>query len=104
MAKLSSFAEKLSQEAKDKYIDEISTIDRVDLFSGVAISCVCSATPSADAFDLVSYLVLKTSFMMTTQFKAHKGLEAYNQFVCEWVKEVNTRKLSGKYLTCGRVS
>ena len=58
MAKLSSYAKKLSQEAKDRYIHEISTIDRVVPFSGVAISCACSATLSAIAFDLVSYLVL----------------------------------------------
>ena len=104
MAKLSPYAEKLSQEAKGRYLDKISTIGGVDPFSGVAIGDVCSAAPSVDACDLVSYLVLKTSFMTTTQFKARKGLEAYNQFACGWVKEVNTRKLSGKYLTCGRVS
>ena len=41
-----------------------------------------------EACDLVSYLVLKTSFITSAQFKACKGLEAYNQFVSGWIKEV----------------
>ena len=49
-------------------------------------------------------MVLQTSFVTTKQFKARKGLEAYNQFVCGWVKEIKTRKVGGKYLTTGRVS
>ena len=103
MAKLSPYAEKLSQEAKDRYLDKISTLGRVDPFFGVAIGDICHTTPSVDACDLVSYLVLKTSFMTAKQFQARKGLEAYNQFVCGWVKDVKTRKVSGKYLTCGCV-
>ena len=41
-----------------------------------------------DASDLVSYLVLQTGFITPEQFKACKGLQAYNQFVCGWVKDV----------------
>ena len=104
MAKLSPYAEKLSREAKDRYLDKISTLGGVDPFSGVAIGDVCRTMLSVDACDLVPYLVLKTSFMTATQFQARKGLEAYNQFVCGWVKDVKTRKVSGKYLTCGRIS
>ena len=33
-----------------------------------------------------------------------KGLEAYNQFLCGWVKDVPTRKVCGKYLITARVS
>ena len=58
-----------------------------------------------EACDLVSYLVLQTSFITSAQFKARKGLEAYNQFVSGWIKEVNTRKICGsRHLTIGRVS
>jgi len=31
------------------------------------------------------------------QFKARKGLEAYNQFVSGWIKEVNVRKIAENY-------
>ena len=60
--------------------------------------------PPVEATDLVSYLVLQTSFVTAQQFKAHKYLESYNQFVCGWVKEVRTWKVSGYYVTTGRVS
>ena len=60
--------------------------------------------PPVDACDLVSYLVLQTIFVTAKQFKALKGLEAYNQFVCGWVKEIKTLKVAGKYLTTSRVS
>ena len=60
--------------------------------------------PHVEDCDIVSYLVLQTSFISMAQFKARKGLEAYNQFMCGWIKDVSTRKRAGKFLTCGRVS
>ena len=42
--------------------------------------------------------------MTSEQFKARKGLEAYNQFVPGWIKDVSTTEIAGKYLTTGRVS
>ena len=59
--------------------------------------------PPVDSCDLLSYLVLRTSFITTEQFRAWKGLEAYNQFVCGWVKEVVVRKVDTKFVTTGRV-
>ena len=40
------------------------------------------------------------------QFKARKGLEAYNQFVSGWVKELKSFRLvpDGKHISVGRVS
>ena len=45
--------------------------------------------PPVEACDLVAYLVLQTSFFTSKQSKARKSLEAYNQFVSGWIKEVN---------------
>ena len=102
---LSSYAESLNQEAKSRYIEKIAFIDGVDPFRKViTVGEPYSGVPPVKACDLVSYLVLQTSFITSSQFKARKGLEAYNQFVCGWIKDVHTRKISGKYLTCGRVS
>ena len=61
-------------------------------------------TPPVDACDLLSYLVVQTSFCTAKQFKARKGLEAYNQFVCGWIKEVSIRKIAEKYVVLSRVS
>ena len=106
MQRLSSYAENLPPEAKNRYLAKISIIDGTDPLSAGEFGEEADVTPPVDACDLVSYLVLQTSFVTDKQFKARKGLEAYknNQFVCGWVKEVKTRKVAGKYLTTGRVS
>jgi len=57
--------------------------------------------PPVEDCDLVSYLVLRTSFLTMSQFKA---LNAYNQFVSRWIKEVNTWKIAEKYLSRPQVS
>ena len=80
-----------------------SLISNVDPFLGVFIVAGAkSDLPPVDLTDLLSYLVLKTSFVTISQFKGRKSLEAYNQFVCGWVKDVE--KIADKYLTTGRVS
>ena len=102
---LSSYAAGLSRDAKTRYIEKISLLNGADPFLGTIPGAeITSDLPPVDAIDLLSYLVLKTSFISMSQFKARKSLEAYNQFVCGWVKNVVTRKIAGRYLTCGRVS
>ena len=52
--------------------------------------------PPIEASDLVSFLVLETSFATAKQFKAYKWMEAYNQFVSGWVKEVSAWNINHK--------
>ena len=100
---LSLYFEGLSEEAKTRYKEKISLINGNDPFGKVIGGEAFSGIVPVDACDLVSYLVLQTSFMTSEQFKARKGLEAYNQFVSGWIKDVSTTKISEKYLTTGRV-
>lgn len=95
MAKLSPYAEKLCDAAKKRYLEKLELTDSVDpfLLSNPAslkslTNVIPQSLPPVEASDLVSYLVLQTSFLTPKQFKAHKSLEAYNQFVCGWVKDV----------------
>ena len=104
MQNLSTYADNLKPEAKDRYLRKISTIGGADPFLNPIPGEIADCVPSVEVCDLVSYLVLKTSFVTSAQFKARKGLEAYNHFVSGWIKVVNTRKICGKYLTAGRVS
>ena len=102
---LSSYADSLPLEAKDRYLNKISIIGGVDPFNHSALRGeITDDVPPVEACDLVAYLVLQTSFVTAKQFKARKGLDAYNQFISGWVKDVCTRKVAGKYLTTGRVS
>ena len=84
MSKLSNYAEALPAEAKRRYIDKLRCIGGVDPLCiqkfGVDIAQPCPL-PLIDAADIVSYLVLQTSYITAKQFKAHKSLEEYNQFV-----------------------
>ena len=96
MQNLLSYADDLKPEAKDRYLPKISIIDSVDPFVKLVVGENADCAPPVEACNLVSYLVLKTSFITSAQFKARKGLEAYNQFVSGWIKEVNTRKICGK--------
>ena len=92
MSKLSSYVEGLEKEAKARYLEKISLINYSDRFTKPCKGEPFDGVPRVEDCDLVSYVVLQTSFITMAQFKARKGLEAYNQFVC------------GKLLTCGRVS
>jgi hypothetical protein len=106
----SSYACKLLPEAKARYFDKLKIIADFDPFvllekrhderlSRTDLPCV-------DASDLVSYLVLQTSYLTAKQFKARKSLEAYNQFVSGWVKEVIAWEVKGtkNVVVTGRVS
>ena len=104
-SKLSTYTEGLDKEARDRYVEKISLINGIDpLVKPSQCGETFDGVPPVEDCDLVSYLVLQTSFISMAQFKARKGLEAYNQFVCGWIKEVNTRKINDKLLTCGKVS
>jgi len=99
---LSTYAEGLPQEAKEQYMKKISAIDNVGPFlNGSKIGEATEEVPPVDACDLVSYLVLQTSFVTSSQFKARRGLEAYNQFVSGWIKDVCIKKVGEKYLVTG---
>ena len=103
MERLSPYAEKLTGSEKQRYKAKISLINGLDPFLG-PLGESTDAIPPIEASDLVSYLVLQTSFVTAKEFKAYKALESYNQFVCGWVKEVRTWMKGEKYLITGSVS
>ena len=93
----------LPSEAGERYTEKIRLINGLDPFSS-SLGKAVDAFPPVDASDLVSYLVLQTSFMTSQQFKARKSLEAYNFFVSGWIKEVKSFIVSEKFVVVGRVS
>ncbi len=100
---LSTYAKSLPVEAKKRYMEKLTAISGVDPFTLQALEAA-ESLPQVDATDLVSYLVLQTNFVSLKQFKSHKSLEAYNQFVSGWVKEVSSWTLKRKCVVTGRVS
>ena len=106
MSSLSSYARELPDQAKRRYQQKIQLIGSLDPFLLSTASGLASRAdlPPVEASDIVAYLVLQTSFVTTKQFKAHKSLESYNQFVNGWVKDVQAWSAEGKVIVTGRVS
>ena len=104
MQRLSDYAESLTNDSKARYKEKLNVIGGIDPFQPGNIGELDDRLPDADASDLVSYLILQTSFLTAKQFNARKGLEAYNQFVSGWVKDVCNRRICGKNLISARVS
>ena len=97
-SQLSCYAEALEKQVKAQYKDKISLINGVYTFRKVTEGEPLDGFPwPVEDCDLVSYLVLQTSFITLAQLKARKGLEAYNQFVCCWIKEVSTSREISDY-------
>jgi len=48
--------------------------------------------------DLLSYLVLETSFYTNKQLKAFKSVEAFNQMVSGFTTSVVGKVIAGKYV------
>lgn len=103
-AKLSKYVEKLPAEARSRYLAKLELIGGVDPLQLDRPSLESSTFPPIDASDIVSYLVLQTSFITAKQFKAHKSLEAYNQFANGWVKDVFAKDVGDKSVVLGRVT
>ena len=99
---MSQHADSLATDAKRRYIQKISLLDGYDPLLGVPARAT-GVAPPVNASDLVSYLILETSFITAKQFKARKGLEAYNQFVCGWVKLVKSFVCGSKHVNISRV-
>ena len=104
--RLSTYAESLPPESKQRYLQKITVIGSADpfLLQGTSLQQAQAPLPAVDASDLVSYLVLQTSYITAKQFKAHKSLEAYNQFANGWVKQVESWTVDHKVVVTGRVS
>ena len=99
---LSEYSKKLDSRVKRRYIEKISVI-------GIDPATLCHAKldpeclPPIEASDLLSYLVLDTSYYTAQQFKAFKSLEAYNQMVSGFITCVQGKVIAGKYVVLAKV-
>lgn len=98
----SEYSKKLESRVKRRYIEKISLfgIDPATLWNAkLDPECL----PPIEATDLLSYLVLDTSFYTAKQFKAFKSLEAYNQMVSGFIASVQGKVIAGKYVIIAKV-
>ena len=77
---LSDYAKGLETHVKRRYLQKISLV-RVDPTSIPSDQFDPECLLSIEATDLVSYLVLETSYYTKLQFKRYKSLEAYKELL-----------------------
>ena len=77
---ISEYAAKLDGNIKSRYLEKIAVIG-IDPLWIPKQKFDPECLPPVKASDLLSYLVLDTSFYTNAQFKAFRSLQAYNQMV-----------------------
>ena len=78
------YAKKLKNYVRERYLKIISLVG-VDPAAIPSEQVSSECLPTIEVSDLLSYLVLETSYYSNKQFKDFKSLEAYNQMVSGFV-------------------
>jgi len=84
---LSEYCVKLEDSVKRRYLEKIAEVG-VDPVTIPNQQFDTECLPPIEAMDLLSYLVLETSFYTKEQFKAYKSLEAYNFLVSGFLTSI----------------
>ena len=85
-----------------RYLKKISVVG-VDPATIPSEQFSSECLPPIEVSDLLSYLVLETSYYTNKQFKAFKSLEAYNQMVSGFVASVQGKEIAGKIVVVAKV-
>ena len=91
---LSDYAKALESHVLKRYHEIISAAG-IDPFLVPEKYFNPECLPPVESIDLVSFLVLETSYYTQNQFKAFKTLQAYNQMVSGFIKSVEGHLISG---------
>ena len=84
---LSEYCVKLEDSVKRRYLEKIAEVG-VDPVTIPDQQFDTECLPPIEAMDLLSYLVLETSFYTKEQFKAYKSLETYNFLVSGFLTSI----------------
>ena len=85
------YLDTLTDKAKSRYLEKLALIgdkDPYDEAEMMAWTGEIDSFPGVTYPDIVNYLVNGRSSYTLDDLKAYKSLEAYNQFVCGWVRDV----------------
>ena len=99
---ISDYAKKLDPNVKRRYFDKINCIG-IDPVLIPEKSFDPDCLPPVESADILSYLVLETSFYTKDQFKNFRSLEAFNQLVSGFVTGVQGHVISDKFVVAAKV-
>ena len=101
-----SYKEGLGLQERARYLEKLSLIcgkDPYELAPSSWINDDPNILPSIKYPDIVNYLIFSPSPYTSEDLKAYKGLEAYNQMVCGWVKEIQYQLLNDRCIVKAKV-
>lgn len=86
-----TYQDTLDVISKARYLEKLKLIDNKDPYTipKREWSTDENGFPNIQYPDIVNYLIYTTSAYTLKDMKPYKSLEAYNQMVCEWVKDVS---------------
>jgi hypothetical protein len=105
MEKAVKYRDSLDQLEKERYLAKLKLIDNEDPYEMAPSdwSTDVNLLPKVTYPDIVNYLVFSPSPYTAQDLKSYKGLDAYNQFVCGWVRDKTTRKMNDKCVVKAKV-
>ena len=101
-----SYLDTLDASSRTRYLKKIDVIGGQDPYKlgSDKVSADAKTLPAISYPDIVNYLVYSPSPYTLEDLKCYKGLEAYNQFVSGWVRDVRSTVINGFHVVLGRVS
>ena len=99
---LSSYAEGLESHVREQYLKKISLVG-IDPAAIPKEQFHSECLPPIEVSDLLSYLVLETSYYTNKQFKAFKSLKAYKQAVSGFIISVQGAEICNKIVVVAKV-
>lgn len=92
----SNYFNTLPKEIQERYLDKLKLTNTVDPYLLKFSQCSTNMQdfPKTSFFDIINYLVFKKSAFTEKEFRAYKSLDAYNFFLCKWVKKLAVKPIS----------
>ncbi|XP_038045001.1 uncharacterized protein LOC119725695 isoform X2 [Patiria miniata] len=105
MAARSTYYQALDGPAKVRYNKILQCIDDIDPYTISLRSWKEDphSLPQISYPDIVNFLVYTPSPYTLEDLKCYKGLDAYNQFVSGWVRNVVSTVINGKHVVTAKV-
>lgn len=96
----------LEEKARQRYLEKINLIGGIDPYNLTKsqMNTEAKCLPAISYIDIMNYLVNANSAYSMEDLKAYMSLEAYNLFVCGWVRDVMSMKVETSVLVTARVS
>ena len=102
---MNSYFESLDPPSHKRYTEKISVIGGIDPYAikSEKFDCNVENFPAVTYPDIVNYIIFSSSPFTANQLEAYKSLEAYNQVIEGWVRDVKVYLYEGKRLVIGKV-